>query len=67
MMSNDFESAFDRFMDRKEYDEAESALFAIVRAAFLAGWKSAGGEPPQPQKVIEIISNVSDANKSGNY
>ncbi len=45
MMSNDFESAFDRFLDRKEYDGAESALFAIVRAAFLAGWKSAGGDP----------------------
>ncbi len=67
MMCDDFESAFGRFLERQEYDEAESALFDIVRAAFLAGWKSAGGEPPQPQKVIEIcrrtVSSTSDTNK----
>ena len=44
MHSNDFEYAFSEFLDRREYDEAENALFAIVRAAFAAGWKAAGGE-----------------------
>ncbi len=42
MMNDEFESAFDRFLERQEYDEAESALFTIVRAAFLAGWKLIG-------------------------
>ena len=39
MMSNDFEEAFGSFLERKEYDEAESALFAMVRRA---GTKAAG-------------------------
>lgn len=55
MMSNDFEEAFSSFLERREYDEAENALFAMVRIAFLAGWKAAGGEPPVPQKVFELI------------
>ena len=55
MMSNDFEKAFSNFLERKEYDEAESALFSMVRIAFLAGWNAAGGEPPTPQKIFELI------------
>lgn len=41
-----FEKAFSDFIDRKEYDEAEEALFLIIRAAFKAGWIAAGGELP---------------------
>lgn len=55
MMSNDFEKAFSDFLDRREYDQAENALFAMVRIAFLAGWKSAGGAPPQPQKIFTLF------------
>lgn len=33
MMSNDFEEAFSSFLERREYDEAESALFSMVRIA----------------------------------
>lgn len=55
MMSNDFEEAFSNFLERREYDEASNALFAMVRIAFLAGWKAAGGEPPTPQKIFELI------------
>ena len=43
MQTNDFEKAFGDFLDRREYDQAENALFAMVRIAFLAGWKAAGG------------------------
>lgn len=63
MHSNEFEDAFANFIDRREYDEAESALFAIVRSAFLAGWLAAGGEalPMQPvimlaHKTVEVPS-----------
>ena len=55
MMSNDFEKAFGDFLDRREYDQAENALFAMVRISFLAGWKAAGGDPPQPQKIFKLI------------
>lgn len=57
MMSNDFEAAFSDFLERREYDEAENALFDMVRTAFLAGWKAAGGKPPQPQKIFELIQS----------
>lgn len=55
MDSPDFEKAFSDFLDRREYDEAENALFSVVRIAFLAGWNAAGGHPPKPQKVIELF------------
>lgn len=54
MEQNYFEEAFSDFLDRREYDDAENALFSMVRIAFLAGWKAAGGTPPRPQKVIEL-------------
>lgn len=55
MHSNDFEQAFSNFIDRREYDQAENALFAMVRIAFLARWKAAGGDPPQPQRIFELV------------
>ena len=54
-MNNDFEEASSKFLERREYDDAEAALFSMVRTAFLAGWKAAGGEPPVPQKVFELM------------
>lgn len=53
-MTDSFEKAFSDFLDRREYDQAENALFSIVRIAFLAGWKSAGGKSPPPQKVFQL-------------
>lgn len=44
MMSDDFEKAFGYFLERREYDDAEGALFSMVRTAFLAGWR-AGAQP----------------------
>lgn len=47
--------AFGDFLNRREYDQAENALFSMVRIAFLAGWKAAGENAPPPQKVIELV------------
>jgi len=55
MYTNEFEAAFSAFLDRHEYDEAESALFSMVRIAFAAGWKAAGGEPPRAERIFELI------------
>ena len=55
MRSNDFEAAFAAFLDRHEYDEAENYLFSMVRLAFAAGWKAAGGEPPKAQRIFELL------------
>ena len=55
MMSNEFEKAFSEFLDRQAYDEAEAALFDVVRAAFLAGWKAAGGPTPIPRRILHLL------------
>ena len=54
-MKKDFEQAFGDFIDRREYDQAENALFSMIRLAFTAGWLAAGGAPPLPQKVIKLV------------
>ncbi|MBQ9535177.1 MAG: hypothetical protein IJU78_04985 [Clostridia bacterium] len=61
-MQPDFEKAFGDFIDRREYDRAENALFSMVRIAFTAGWRAAGGDPPKPHKIFELVhkSDISD-------
>ncbi len=58
MMTNDFEKAFSDFLERKEYNDAEGALFDMIRISFLAGWNAAGGGPPRPQKLFQVFRNV---------
>ena len=52
MQSDTFEKAFSNYLEHKDYDEAEDALFSIIRAAFLAGWHAAGGKPPEPSSNL---------------
>lgn len=62
MYTNDFEAAFSAFLDRHEYDEAENYLFSMVRLAFSAGWQAAGGEPPVPEKIYQLLSPTGGEN-----
>ena len=55
MHSNDYEAAFGRFLEQTEYDEAEDALFSLVRAAFQAGWLAAGGEESAAVRMFEVL------------
>lgn len=59
MYSDEFEEAFGDFLDRWEYDLAESALFGIIRIAFIAGWRAAKGDmplaQPQPQQPLRVV------------
>lgn len=64
MNSDKFEKAFNDFLERKEYDEAENALFTIVRAAFTAGWLAAGGEPLKPQALFELMRKTDKDNST---
>ena len=50
----DFEKSFSDFLERREYDHAESALFSMVRISFKAGWLAAGGNAPPPMQVVEF-------------
>lgn len=61
MKQVDFETAFEEFLDRREYDKAENALFSMIRIAFKAGWMAASGSPPMSQPVIQLVHReVSD-------
>ena len=64
MESNTFEKAFGDFIDRREYDCAANALFDMVRISFKAGWESAGGNPPEPQRVIDFVPKNPDKPKN---
>ena len=55
MHTDEFEQAFSEFLDRHEYDEAENYLFSMVRLAFAAGWKAAGGEGPRSERVYPLL------------
>ena len=54
-MSDDFETAFGEFLEHKAYDEAEEALFSMLREAFIAGWKAAGGTIVDTSRVIQFV------------
>ena len=56
MMSNELEKALDAFLEGADADEAHQALYDIIRAAFLAGWRSAGGDQPQEHKLFELFT-----------
>ena len=64
MHSNEYEEAFGRFLERAEYDEAEGALFSLVRAAFQAGWLAAGGEhQKQIDRLTPRVKNQAEYNQ----
>ena len=58
MNKTGFDKAFDDFLQRTEYDQAENALFSIVRIAFIAGWLASGGTPPSEQKFFTILHSL---------
>lgn len=62
MNSSMFEEAFSDFLDSREYDQVESSIFAIIRAAFAAGWKAAEGEASQTPKIVQIVRTDGNGN-----
>lgn len=57
MNTVDYEEAFGNFLERHEYDDVETLIFTLVRAAFHAGWEAAGGTPPEPEPVIRLLES----------
>ena len=54
-MSDAFEKSFSDFLDSSQYDQAAEALFSMVRIAYIAGWKAAGGDAEQMQETPELF------------
>ena len=52
MQNDNFELAFSEFLEQEAYDQAQAAIFTLVRAAFLAGWKAR--ECQRPAEVIPL-------------
>ena len=46
MHTDNFEKAFEIFIDGKEYDATQQSIFELVRSAFAAGWAAARAEIP---------------------
>ena len=55
MNTTDYEEAFGNFLERHEYDDVETQIFSLVRAAFRAGWEAAGGTLPEPEPILQLI------------
>ncbi len=55
MFSNSFEESFSKFLETREYDEAENILFSAMRRAFMAGWLAAGGDPPNEGRIFQLL------------
>lgn len=60
----DFEKAFEQFIDGKEYETAENALFSIVRIAFKAGWLAAKREPTLAPRLFAASAQEENAGGS---
>lgn len=55
MYPDDFEKAFSDFWNAENMIRRPMPCFLWSVLPFIAGWKAAGGEPPPPQKVIELV------------
>lgn len=55
MKSNEYEAAFSAFLERQEYDKTAQAVYDLTSAAFLAGWKAAGGDLPQEERIFQLL------------
>ena len=60
MQSDSYEKAFDNFIDGKEYDQAEQAIFRLVRAAFEAGWRAAINVMDEKNEEASPLQNLVD-------
>ena len=63
MHTNSYEEAFDKFINSREYDRVEEAIFQFARDCFEAGYKAAGGVTPDGDKIIDILRHSLDDKK----
>ena len=49
-----FETAFAGFWESRECDDLNWVLFDLIKAAFAAGCRAAGGEPPEYERKVQL-------------
>ena len=54
-MTDEFEQAFGNYLEQSAYDDAEESLFSMIRSAFIAGWKAAGGNEREVSNVVQFV------------
>lgn len=54
-MTDEFEKAFGNYLEQSAYDDAEESLFSMIRSAFIAGWKAAGGNESEVNNVVQFV------------
>lgn len=53
-----FETAFVEFWESKECDSLNWVIYDLLKAAFSAGYRAAGQEPPEYRHRIHVIRDV---------
>ena len=53
-----FETAFVEFWESKECDGLNWVIYDLLKAAFSAGYRAAGQEPPGYQRKVRIFWSV---------
>ncbi len=63
MYTNEFEEAFSSFLEGRDYDELTDHLYSLIRLAFVAGWKAAGGAPKKEHRLFEVLPGGNESKK----
>ena len=59
-----FEAAFSEFWESRECDDLNWVLYDLIKAAYVAGYKAAGGEPPEYRRRVRVSWTVKEGEES---
>ena len=57
LQSDVFEQALDEYLQSKNYDNIQEAVYQFARSAFLAGWQAAKNDPANRGSIIILDPN----------
>ena len=58
-----FETAFCEFWDSAECDDLNWVLYDLIKAAYAAGYRAAGKEPPEYPRKVQLSRSVKKEEK----
>jgi len=60
-----FESNFAAFWESRECDDLNEVIYDLIKAAFAAGCRAAGAEPPEYPRHVRLQWKVNKTKKPG--